>query len=157
MELLKTSGLEGGIADIAAHPLTKYMEDASFAVSKYKKMEGPFWADVLITLDGTAAVISGEYRGRKTAVIGFDLHDSDFDLTTEYPIFMFNLAAYLVGIDLKGKTSYVCGDAIDLNPNPEAAEAVVKTPEGIEYKLELTYPCCLSINRTERVYELHKG
>ena len=149
------AGLEGGIADIAAHPLTKYMEEASFTVSKYKKMEVPFWADVLITLDGNAAVISGEYRGRKTAVIGFDLHDSDFALTTEYPIFMYNLAAYLVGIDLKGKTSYVCGDAIDLNPNPEAEEVVVKTPEGVEYKLELTYPM-LPFDNTGQygVYEL---
>ena len=132
--------LEGGLADILKHPLTKYMEDASFTVSRLKSMEAPFWAEVLINIDGNAAVISGEYKGRKTAVIGFDLHNSDFALTTEYPIFVYNLAAYLAGMDIEGRTSYVCGDSIDLNPNPEVNEITVKDPEREVYKLELTYP-----------------
>jgi len=147
--------LQGGIADIATHTITKYMENANFTVSKLKDMEVPFWADILIKVGDNAAAISGEYKGRKMAVIGFDLHDSDFPLTTEYPIFMYNLAAYLVGIDTEGKTSYVCGDAIDLSPNPEVTEAVVKDPEGIEYRLELAYPM-LPFDNTGQygVYEL---
>jgi len=147
--------LQGGIADIATHTITKYMENANFTVSKLKDMEVPFWADILIKFGDNAAAISGEYKGRKMAVIGFDLHDSDFPLTTEYPIFMYNLAAYLVGIDTEGKTSYVCGDAIDLSPNPEVTEAVVKDPEGIEYRLELAYPM-LPFDNTGQygVYEL---
>lgn len=147
--------LQGGIADIIMHPITKYMENANFTVSKLKDMEVPFWADILIKVGENAAAISGEYNGRRMSVIGFDLHDSDFALTTEYPIFMYNLAAYLVGIDTEGKASYVCGDSIDLNPNPEVTDAVVKSPEGIEYKLELTYPM-LPFDNTGQygVYEL---
>jgi hypothetical protein len=92
---------------------------------------------------------------RKTAVIGFDLHNSDFALTTEYPIFMYNLATYLVGIDTEGRTSYVCGDSIDLNPNPEVKEASLKDPEGEIHRLELTYPM-LPFDKTGQfgVYEL---
>ena len=147
--------LQGGIVDIIMHPITKYMENAEFTVSRLKDIEVPFWADTLIKVGENAAAISGEYKGRRRAVIGFDLHDSDFALTTEYPIFMYNLAAYLVGIDTEGKTSYVCGDAIDLNPNPEVTEAVVKAPEGIEYRLELAYPM-LPFDNTGQygVYEL---
>ncbi len=147
--------LQGGAADIAKHSITKYMENVDFTVSKLKSMEAPFWADVLINVGENAAVISGEYKGRKTAVIGFDLHNSDFALTTEYPIFIYNLAAYLVGIDTERRTSYVCGDSIDLNPNPEVTEAAVKDPAGEVHSLELTYPM-LPFDKTGQfgIYEL---
>jgi hypothetical protein len=147
--------LQGGAADIDKHPITKYMENADFTVSKLKDMEVPFWSDVLISVGGKPAALSGEYKGRETAILGFDLHNSDFALTTEYPIFIYNLAAYLMGIDAEGRTAYVCGDSIDLNPNPEAKEASVKDPAGEIHRLELTYPM-LPFEKTERfgVYEL---
>lgn len=132
--------LQGGFADIMAHPVTKYMENANFTVSKLRSLEVPFWADVLINVGENAAALSGEYAGRRTAVIGFDLHDSDFALTTEFPIFIYNLASYLAGIDTDAKDSYACGDYIYLNMNPQVSEAAVKDPSGAVYKLELTYP-----------------
>ena len=147
--------LQGGIADIMTHPITRYMENANFTVSKLKSMEVPFWSEVLINVDENAAAIYGEYKGRKTAVIGFDLHNSDFALTTEYPIFIYNLASYLIGIDTEGRTSYVCGDSIDLNPNPEIKEANIKDPSGEVHRLVLTYPM-LPFDNTGQfgVYEL---
>lgn len=150
--------LQGGTADIMKHPITKYMENADFTVSKLKRIEAPFWSDVLINVGGNAAALSGEYKGRKIAILGFDLHNSDFALTTEYPIFIYNLAAYLVGIDTEGKTSYVCGDSIDLNPDPEVKEAAVKDPEGTVHRLELTYPM-LPFDKTGQfgVYEMKQN
>ncbi|HWR61977.1 MAG TPA: BatA and WFA domain-containing protein [Clostridia bacterium] len=149
--------LEGGASEILRHPVTKYMENTDFAVSRLKSMEVPYWAEVLIKVDGKPAVFAGEYKGRKTAVIGFDLHDSDFVLTTEFPIFMYNLAAYLAGMDTEEGTSYVCGDSIDLNLSPEAGEAAVKAPGGESYRLELTYPM-LPFDNTGQpgVYELRQ-
>ena len=132
--------VEGGIADILMHSITKYMDNANFTVSKLKSMKAPFWSDVLIGVNGNSAVLSGEYNGRKTAVIGFDLHNSDFALTAEYPIFVYNLTAYLAGMDTGGRTSYICGDPIDLIPDPEVREALVTDPEGVVHKLKLTYP-----------------
>jgi hypothetical protein len=147
--------LQGGAADIERHTVTRYMDNADFTVSKLKDLEVPYWADVLISVGGKAAAVSGEYKGRKTAIIGFDLHDSDFALTTEYPIFVYNLAAYLTGIDTEGKSSYVCGDSIDLNILPEVTEATVTDPEGDKHKLELTYPM-LPFDKTGRsgIYQL---
>ncbi|HYE82573.1 MAG TPA: BatA and WFA domain-containing protein [Clostridia bacterium] len=147
--------LQGGIVDIAAHPITKYMENAEFTVSKLKRLEAPFWADVLMSIDGNAAVFSGEYKGRKTAAIGFDLHNSDFVLTTEYPIFVYNLAVYLMGIDAEGKSSFVCGDSIELNPDPEVDQVTMKDPEGELYRQELTYPM-LPFDKTGQygIYEI---
>ncbi len=147
--------LQGGAASIAKHPITKYMENADFTVSKLKDLEVPFWSDVLMSVSGNAAALSGEYKGRKTAILGFDLHNSDFALTTEYPIFIYNLAAYLMGIDAEGRASYICGDSIDLNPNPEVSEVLVRVPDGDIHRLELTYPM-LPFDKTGQfgVYEL---
>ncbi|MGE5678817.1 MAG: vWA domain-containing protein [Pseudomonadota bacterium] len=132
--------LEGGFADIQQHPLTRFMENAAFTVSGMKRIEAPFWADVLVKVRGNAAVLAGEYKGRKAAVIGFDLHDSDFALTTEYPIFVYNLAAYLAGMDTGENRSYLCGDSVDLNPVPEAEKLTIKDPEGRLFEPELVYP-----------------
>lgn len=147
--------LQGGAAAVEKHTITKYMENADFTVSKLKDMEAPVWSDVLISVGGKAAAVSGEYKGRKTAVIGFDMHDSDFALTTEYPIFIYNLAAYLTGMDTERNASYVCGDSIALNPDPEVTEAAVKDPAGDVHRLELTYPM-LPFDRTGQfgIYEL---
>ncbi len=150
--------LQGGPGDMLKHPLTKYMDNASFTVAKLKSMEAPFWSEVLMEVDGDPAVVSGEYKGRKTAAIAFDLHDSDFVLTTEYPIFMYNLVSYLAGMETEDRASYVCGDSIDLNPSPEAEEVTVKAPGGESYRQELTYPM-LPFDSTGQlgVYELRQN
>jgi hypothetical protein len=131
---------EGGMAEVESHFITKYMNNAFFAVSKLKNLETPYWADVLIKVNSKPAVIAGEYKGRKTAAIGFDLNNSDFVLTPEYPIFMYNLTGYLVGLDLEGKASFISGEEIDMNILPDASEAYVKDPTGKTYELELVYP-----------------
>lgn len=131
---------EGEMAEIETHHITKYMDNAFFTVSKLKNIETPYWADVLIRVNGKPAAVAGEYKGRKTAFIGFDLHNSDFALTPEYPIFMHNLMGYLVGLGPEGKSSFISGEEIDMNILPDASEAFVKDPTGKTHKLELVYP-----------------
>ncbi len=132
--------MEGGSPEVLKHSLTKYVEHADFTVSKLKSIELPYWAESLMDIKGRTAVFAGEQKGRKIAVIGFDLHNSNFVLTTEFPIFIYNLTAYLTGMDREDTAAYVCGDQIDLILDPEAGEAEVKTPDGESYKVELTYP-----------------
>ncbi|MGE5629517.1 MAG: vWA domain-containing protein [Caulobacteraceae bacterium] len=140
-DIIETGGeIQGGMAEMEMHPVTKYMDNASFTVSKLKNMEVPYWADVLIKADGKPAAFTGEYKGRKIAVIGFDLHNSDFVLTPEYPIFLYNLMGYLVGLDLEGRTSYKCGEQIEISLLPEVKEAYIKDPAGSNHKLEISYP-----------------
>lgn len=147
--------LGGGAAEIEKHPITKYMENADFTVAKLKAMEVPFWSEVLLSVAGNPAALSGEYMGRKTAVIGFDLHNSDFALTTEYPIFVYNLASYLTGMDREARGSFICGDSIDLNTDPEVKEAAVKDPSGKIHRLELAYPMLpFDKTRLSGIYEL---
>lgn len=147
--------IEGGYPEVLKHSLTKYIEHADFTVSKLKSMELPYWAESLIDIKGRTAVFAGEQKWRKAAVIGFDLHNSNFVLTTEFPIFIYNLTAYLTGMDRENTAAYVCGDQIDLILDPEAGEADIKTPEGENYRVELTYPM-LPFDKTGQsgIYEL---
>lgn len=147
--------VEGGSSEVLKHSLTKYIENADFTVSKLKSMELPYWAESLIDIKGRTAVFAGEQKGRKAAVIGFDLHNSNIALTTEFPIFIYNLTAYLTGMEREDTAAYVCGDQIDLTLDPEAGEADVKAPDGENYKVELTYPM-LPFDKTglSGIYEL---
>ena len=149
--LVRVAGeVEGGNVKAARHNLTKYMENTSFAVSKLRDIELPYYADELLeTGNGTAAYV-GQYKERKTAVIAFDLHNSDFVLTPEYPIFMHNVAGYLINIASGDRSVYKSGDAVAINPIPDASAAYIKSAENKRYEVELKYPI-LPFDNTEEI------
>ncbi len=69
------------VISAAACGVTKYIEDYSFSCLKTKTFSVPPWAKSFFIADGSkSAGYFGSSDGRKTAVIGFDLHDSDFAL-----------------------------------------------------------------------------
>lgn len=139
--LVKVMGeVEGGLAAVQKSSVTKYMESASFTVAKLKSMEIPYWASAFLKINNKPAAFTGDYKGRKIAVIGFDLHNSDFPLISEFPIFIHNLVTYLVDGDFQGTSTYVCGDSIDINPKGEALSLTMKTPKGKDENIELKYP-----------------
>lgn len=130
----------GGTATVLRHGITKYVEDAAFAVSGLKKLDIPYWAETLIAVGDRPAAAAGVYKGRKAAVIGFDLHNSDFVLMPEYPVFMNNLAAFLTDRTFEGKTAYEAGEPVPLVPLPEAKELRIMDAAGRDYPIALRYP-----------------
>ncbi len=140
-KLINTTGdIEGGTAEIKIHPITRYMDNGYFVVSGMKNIEVPYWAATLINAGNSPAVIAGENKGRRTAVIAFDLHSSDFVLTPEFPIFMHNLTEYLVNMGMSSKTSYYCGEAVEINPMPDTKAAYITDPSGSKHEVVLKYP-----------------
>ena len=150
-EVAEVNGeIEGGTVRAVQHNLTKYLEGANFAVSKLKNIELPYYADKLLDMDGSAAAFVGQIRERKTAVIAFDLHNSDFVLTPEYPIFMHNIAGYLINISSGEKSVYKSGEAVIVNPIPDAKSAYIESAEKKHYDVELKYPI-LPFENTEEI------
>lgn len=150
-EIVSVAGeIEGGRARAEQHLLTKFIENTSFGVSKLKSIELPYWADKLLDVEGSPAAFTGQYRDRKVAVLSFDLHNSDFVLTSEYPIFMHNLAGYLINISTGEKSAYQSGEAVNLNPVPDAVSAFVENPSKKVQDIELKYPI-LPFENTEEV------
>ena len=76
---------------------TKYLDGLSFGVSNTYSYRVPEYATPFLATNGisegdTANVaFIGEKQGRTYAMIGFDLHNSDFPLYMEYPLLMYNL------------------------------------------------------------------
>jgi uncharacterized protein (DUF433 family) len=87
--------------------------------------------------------------------LAFDLHNSDFTLTPEYPIFMHNIAGYLINVSTGEKSVYKSGEAVSINPMPDAKEAFVESASRQKYDIELKYPIAPFENTEEiGVYNL---
>jgi hypothetical protein len=142
--------IEGGTVKAKSHDLTKYLENTSFAVSKLRNIELPYYADKLLDLDGSTAAFVGQYKERKTAVIAFDLHNSDFVLMPEYPVFMHNIAGYLINIASGEKSVYKSGESVEINPMPDAKSALIESAANKQYDVEIKYPI-LPFENTEEI------
>jgi len=122
--------IEGGRADILEHDLNENVEGYSFYIGKMKAIEKPYWTDTLIKVGNNTAAGAGVYEGRKIAYTAFDIHDSDFPLDVSFPIFMYNMAAYLTDMEEQGRSSYFSGETIPLNFISGIQEAMMVNPDG---------------------------
>lgn len=93
---------EGEVADALLHftesEVTDYVKDYSFGITKaftYALPEGavPFVA----TENGKTVGFLGSVNGVRCAILGFDIHNTDLALQTEFPIFMSQLTEQLLG------------------------------------------------------------
>lgn len=78
-------------------PMTQYIEDFSFGVTKSYYYKTP--ADSIPFLMDSNGNVCGFFCETKPsfAVLGFDIHDSDIALQPEFPIFIHQLASQLLG------------------------------------------------------------
>ncbi|MFD3158560.1 BatA and WFA domain-containing protein [Haloimpatiens sp. FM7330] len=141
LNILKVKGeVKGGEGKAENSSITKYIDNVHFVVSKLKDIEIPYWGRTIFKVDKKNAAFVGKYNGRKIGVIGFDLHNSDFPLTSEFPIFMNNLMEYFVGSNFSDKTSYLCGDEVKINSILDAKNIYVETPWNSKQNIECKQP-----------------
>lgn len=132
--------IQGGRLKAEAHSLTKYMNGLDASVSNFKTIEMPYWAEEVMSVDGKTAVIAGENKGQKQMIITFDLHDSDFVLSPEYPMFFSNVLTYLAGIGSNEKVVIKSGQQINLNISSDITAVSVMKPSGQIEEIILRYP-----------------
>ena len=119
--------------------VTKYIEDYSFSCLNVTKFNTPRWASGFFnTEDKLSAGYIGNYNGRMVAVIGFDLHNTDFPLQTEFPVFMYNLLRKTMSTKITEKIVYSAGETVSIQKKGNAEKAVVTKPDGTKdtYSLE---------------------
>ena len=76
-----------------------------------------------------------EQDGRKTAVFGFDLHDSNLPMLADFPILMQNLIEYLLPANLMAADSAVCGQTVLLGLDERTEAARIVTPSGASFPI----------------------
>ncbi len=88
------------VLSFAETELTKYLTDFTFGMTEAYTYTLPEWGNSLIrTANGSVVGYYGTNGQRRTAVLGFDIHNSDLALQTEFPIFMSQLTAALLEND----------------------------------------------------------
>lgn len=84
----------------------------------------------MINCGNNTAAGAGIFQGRKIAYISFDIHESDFPLNPEFPVFIYNISSYLGDLGTRGKGFYQSGENIDIGFAPDILEAVMTRPSG---------------------------
>lgn len=111
--------------------VTNYIDDYSFGVLNVLEFKTPEWASSFFkTENKLSAGYIGNYNGRIIAVTGFDLHNTDFPLQTEFPIFMYNLMKETLSAKIAEKNIYNAGETVTIQKKGKAEKAVVTKPGG---------------------------
>lgn len=132
--------VEGGTASVVTHAITQYMGSNDFVISKLRQIETPYWGNPLLKVGETQVSFVGEQKDQKIGVFGFDLHDTDLPLTTEFPILINNLISYLIDRDTLTSNQYKCGESVNIIPLPQAERINVITPDKIKEEVSTKYP-----------------
>ncbi|MBR1866553.1 MAG: VWA domain-containing protein [Lachnospiraceae bacterium] len=92
------SEVSGAVLSFQSSPVTQYVEDYAFGITKAYTYTLPEWAVPIIkNEEGGIAGYYGTVEGHPVAVLGFDIHNTDLALQTEFPIFMSQLGDMLSG------------------------------------------------------------
>lgn len=110
--------------------ITQYVENFSFGVSEAKEYERPLWADSFLSSGEGCVGYFGENGGRRIAVLGFDIHHSDFALQAEFPILISNLMDYMMVSGMVSEDFYETGDKIVFNGSLNGSDLKVTSPAG---------------------------
>lgn len=112
-------------------PLTRFVDWDTIHVSKAKQVSLPAWGAALVNSRRGPLVFVGEYAGRRTAVVTFNLHDSDLPLQVAYPILFANLIQYLAPRSAFDTTANLLpGENLTIKPDPSIGEVEITTPSG---------------------------
>jgi hypothetical protein len=126
----------GQYITLLASDVTAYVQDTRIGVNTTRLYEIPSWGTGFMDAEGESAGFYGIYDGHKIAVIGFDLHQSDFCLQAQFPILVSNLADYLLNGNLAEQTSYVAGDSVVLHGSTRGSQLDITLPDQSQQVLE---------------------
>ena len=130
--------MDQGKVVVVESPVSSYIENYSFWAGDVDIYNRPAWSEPILKTDGKDVGFIGEYEGRTVAVIGFDIHNTDFPLNTEFPVFMNHLLANTIENNLTDALIYTAGDTMVINGNPNGSDVLVTNPEGIQEHVALS-------------------
>ena len=110
---------------------------ANVALKQYTPLAGG--QPVLICGDD-AVITAGEENGSRFIIAGFDLHESNWVLKYDFPIFMMHALNYLMPDVLSGAQDALCGDILSLSLDGRTASAKAMTPSGKSVALAPPFP-----------------
>ncbi len=107
------------------------------ALKQYAPLSG---GQPVLVSGGDVLISAGEENGSRFVVIGFDLHESNWVLKYDFPIFMMHALNYLMPDVLSNVADALCGDVLSLSLDGRTAKAVALTPAGKSVSLAPPIP-----------------
>ena len=111
-------------------PLLQNVSVAEINVLRAAQIPKPIWARTVIDSDGGPVLLAGEESGRRVAVLGFALHESDLPLQIAFPILLSNLVGYLAPGQGGGASQLQPGQPLIVPVPPDATEVRITPPGG---------------------------
>lgn len=111
----------------------------SFALAKGTPFSAS-WGTAFLQAEGQNLGLYGETNGRKVAALGFDLHDSDFPLQTQFPILLYRLLEWYFPANGSGVSQVTAGEQVSLSLLPTTETAAVVTAAGKEVSIAPPFP-----------------
>ena len=110
-----------------ARELTRNLPLSGMALRAYTPLTG---GQSALIMGNDTLLATAELDGRRAAVIGFDLHDSNLPMLADFPILMQNLMDYLLPEAVGAVDAMFCGQPVNIAPDEQAVERQVITPGG---------------------------
>ena len=99
-------------------------------VARARAVTLPSGLHPVITAARTTLLAAGTWKGRRMAVVTFNLQESDWPLQLSYPLVMGNLLTYLApGLPI-GTVNAASGQAIPLHPAAGVRQVQIARPDG---------------------------
>lgn len=111
-----------------------------FSIGKSKYIEDTSWIEPVLLINDNPVIAKGQKDNQKYILIGFDLHDTDFPLQVDFPIFVQNMLEYSLNMSTQEKTSILSGESLYLDVLPNSKEISVFKPTGDKEKLGPPFP-----------------
>ncbi len=91
---------------------------------------------------GNPVVFTGETdSGAREVVFAFNIHDTNFTLTSDYPILLYNLLSYSFPAVIE-RTEYFCGDTAEINVIAGCTGIRVEAPSGHSFYADNSSAVC---------------
>jgi len=127
--------LNGVMIETVNHTVTEYLEGLSFGVSQAYNYELPVWGESFLTSQNDCVGFIGTRDEQTICVLGFDLHNSDLPLKTEFPVLVYNIINECATNGLIGETVFQAGDTVTVNGKLDEALPEVTFPDGTKKQL----------------------
>jgi len=132
--LVGSSAGDIGVSSVNAvrqdDPLLADVQLSGVHISRTRRLDSPGWADVVLAAPETPLLLVGEQAGRRIAVLGFDVHQSDLPLQPAFPVLVQHLLDWLVPPSSTATPVVQVGESVSIASLPEAVGVDVVGPDG---------------------------
>ena len=115
----KESQVADAVLIFRKSPVTDYIADYAFGITEAYTYALPEWATPILEIsNGKIAGYYGTVEQHNIGVLGFDIHNTDLALQTEFPIFMSQFCDTLLGTnaDVQEITNFPVTEESDVTP-----------------------------------------